>query len=254
VGALATEASSPVENLNEFKTKELKLSFLCVDSKREHETGEPVEWKNKITIKYRVYDKGDKKIVELISAPHVPIKYTTDGSNPKDHGGIYDSEVIIPKNTTYVLAVAETEGVCSDPLSIKIDWQKGSGLQIDKNKSLKLYKRSKTNDTAETYQELSMLKKHNAKLMDVIVTFFKTDENNNDKGWIELTVDAKTTVNIENLESSMENVRDNFMKDGGVNISLEYGAARFETGQYFLDWIAEKKKALKEFTRQEIVQ
>lgn len=254
VGALATEASSPVENLNEFKTKELKLSFLCVDSKREHETGEPVEWKNKITIKYRVYDKGDKKIVELISAPHVPIKYTTDGSNPKDHGGIYDSEVIIPKNTTYVLAVAETEGVYSDPLSIKIDWQKGSGLQIDKNKSLKLYKRSKTNDTAETYQELSMLKKHNAKLMDVIVTFFKIDENNNDKGWIELTVDAKTTVNIENLESSMENVRDNFMKDGRVNISLEYGAARFETGQYFLDWIAEKKKALKEFTRQEIVQ
>ena len=140
VGALATEASSPVENLNEFKTKELKLSFLCVDSKREHETGEPVEWKNKITIKYRVYDKGDKKIVELISAPHVPIKYTTDGSNPKDHGGIYDSEVIIPKNTTYVLAVAETEGVYSDSLSIKIDWQKGSGLQIDKNKSLNYIK------------------------------------------------------------------------------------------------------------------
>jgi hypothetical protein len=79
VGGGATEASSPVENLNEFKTKELKLSFLCVDSKGEHETGEPVEWKNKITIKYRVYDKGDNKMVELISAPHVPIKYTTDG-------------------------------------------------------------------------------------------------------------------------------------------------------------------------------
>ena len=58
IGAPATTASNLVENLNEFKTRELKLSFLCVDSTGEHETGEPVEWRNRITIQYRIFDRG----------------------------------------------------------------------------------------------------------------------------------------------------------------------------------------------------
>ncbi|MDD2401874.1 MAG: DUF499 domain-containing protein, partial [Clostridia bacterium] len=254
MGGVATEASSLVENLNEFKTKELKLSFLCVDSSGEHETGKPVEWNNKITMQYRVYDKDDKKVVEIVSAPQVPIKYTTDGSNPRENGGIYDNEVILPENSTYVLALAESQGVASE-LSIKIDWEKGTSIEVDKQKALKLYKRCKTNDTAESYQELGLLKKHNAQLMDVVVTLFKIDENNNnDKGWIDLTMDSSTIVNIENLENSIDNVRSNFMQEGRVNISLEYGIAKFATGQDFLNWLTEKKKELKDFTEQEIVQ
>lgn len=254
VGGVATAASSPVTNLNGFKTKELKLSFLCIDSKGEHETGEAVEWNNKVTLKYRVYDRGEDKVIELESAPPGPIKYTTDGSNPKEHGGTYDSGIIIPRGTTYVLAVADVEDDFSEPLSVKIDWQGGSGLQVDKGRPLDLVKRAKTNDTAETYRELSMFKKHGATLMNVIVTFFKTDENNREKGWIELTLDPKTTVSIEKLEDAMENLRGNFLQEGRVNISMEYKTARFETGQSFLDWIAGKKKGLKDFTRQEIVQ
>lgn len=254
IGVPATTASNLVEDLNEFKTQELKLWFLCVDSKGEHETGEPVEWKNRITLKYRIYDRGDDKIVELKSAPHVPIRYTTDGSNPKEYGGIYEDEIVVPENSTYVLAVAEAEGICSDVLQIKIDRTKEEGITIDKEKPLKLYKRCKTNDTAETYQELGVLKKHNAKLSDVIVTFYMVDENNSEKGWVELTIDSSTKVDIEKLENSMDNVRSNFMNEGKVNISLEYGTASFKTGQDFLDWVAAKKKALKDFKEQEIVQ
>lgn len=254
IGAPATTASNLVENLSEFKTSELKLWFLCVDSKGEHETGEPVEWKNKITVKYRVYDRGEDKVVELKSAPPVSIRYTTDGSNPKEYGGIYEGEIVVPKNSTYVLAVAEAQGIYSDALQIKIDRAKGETITIDKEKPLKLYKRCKTNDTAETYQELGVLKKHNVQLSDVIVTFYRVDDNNSHKGWVELTVDSSMKVEIEKLENSMDNVRNNFMNEGKVNISLEYGIARFDTGQDFLDWVAEKKKALKDFREQEIVQ
>ena len=254
IGAPATTASNLVENPNEFKTKELKLSFLCVDSKGEHETGDPVEWRNKITLKYRIYDRGNDKVVELKSAPAVPIKYTTDGSNPKEYGGLYDGEFIVPKNATYVLAVAEAKGIYSDPLEIKIDWENGETITIDKDKPLKLFKRYKTNDTAETYQELDLLKKHKAQLSDVIVTFYKIDEQNNDKSWIELTVDSSMKIEIEKLVNSMNNIRDNFMNEGKVTISLEYGIARFATGQDFLDWVAGKKKTLQDFTEQEIVQ
>ncbi|PRR70126.1 DUF499 domain-containing protein [Clostridium thermopalmarium] len=254
IGGIATAASNLVENINEFRTTELKLSFICVDSTGEHETGDPVEWKNRITIKYRVYDKGEEKVIELKSAPEVPIKFTTDGSNPKEHGGIYDSEVIIPKNATFVLAVAEAQGIYSDVLQVKIDWAKGETLNVDKQKSLKLYKRHKTNDTAETYDELAKLKKHKAQISDVIITLYKVDESSNEKGWIEITMDASIKADIEKLEASIDNIRSNFMSEGKVNVSLEYGMARFESGQNFLDYVAEKKKTLKDYKEQEIVQ
>ncbi|NLC67598.1 MAG: DUF499 domain-containing protein, partial [Clostridiaceae bacterium] len=129
-GAPATTASNLVENFNEFKTKELKLSFLCVDSTGEHETGDPVEWQNRITIKYRVFDRGADKVVELMPVPAAStlIKYTTDGSNPKEYGGIYNGEFIVPRNTTIVLAVAEAQGIYSDTIQVKIDWKNIEGI------------------------------------------------------------------------------------------------------------------------------
>ena len=254
IGAPATTASSLVEDINEFRTKELVLSFLCVDSTGEHETGEPYEWKNKITIKYRPYDKDDDKVIELKAAPNATIRYTTDGSSPKEHGGIYDSEIIVPKDATHVLAVAEANGIYSEVLTIKIDRTNRGNLVIDKQRPLKLYKKQKTNDTAETFKELGLLKKHQAQISDIFMTLYKIDENNNDKGWIEVTMDSSTRVDVEKLEDSIDNIRSNFMSEGRVNISLEYNTAVFESGQHFLDWVAENKKALKDFSEQEIIQ
>ncbi len=254
VGAPARTASNRIENLNEFKTKELKLSFLCIDSTGEHETGDPVEWRNKITLKYRIFDRGDDKVVELLSVPATTIKYTTDGSNPKEYGGICDGEIIVPKDSAFVLAVAEAHDIYSDTIQIKIDWAKGSSIVVDTEKPIKLDKRCKTSDTAETYQELNLLKKHGAELFDVVVTLYRVDDGASEKGWIELTVDSSLKVEIEGLENSIDAVRNSFMAEGKVNISLEYGTARFATGQNFLDWVAAKKKSLQDFKEQEIVQ
>lgn len=254
VGGTATTASQPIENLNEFKTSDIKLSFLCVDSTNEHETGEPFEWKNKIDLKYRIIDRGDHKIVEFQSSPLADIKYTTDGSNPKENGGIYQSEVVVPKNTTFVLAVAEAEGIYSEQISIKLDWDPNKKFEIDKSKKLTLYKQERTSDTAETYKHLDVLKKHGAHIKDVIVTFFKIDEHNNDNGWLELNIDAKTAVKIEKLENSMASIRESLLEDAKVNINLEYGITVFENGQSFIDWMTETKKSLTDFNEQEIVQ
>ena len=105
-----------------------------------------------------MYDKGNDKVIELRAAPSSSIKYTTDGSNPREHGGTYDSETIIPRGTTYVQAIAESKGIYSDVLTCKIDWDKVESLTIDKQKGLQLYRRHTTNDTSETYTELGLLK------------------------------------------------------------------------------------------------
>ncbi len=254
IGAPATTASNRVENINQFKTRELRLAFLCVDSTGEHETGEPEEWQNTITLKYRIYNRGNQQVVELQSAPPASIRYTTDGSNPKEYGGLYDGEIIVLPDCTYVLAVAEAQGIYSEQLEIKIDAEKGTFVSVDQEKPIRLYKRHKTNDTAETYQELSSLKKYNAKLSDVIVTFYQIADNNGDKSWVELTADSSLPIDIAKLEHSIDNIRSDFLDQGQVNISLEYGIARFATGQDFLDWVAANKKSVQDFIKQEIIQ
>lgn len=49
-------------------------------------------------------------MLKLESHPNVTIKYTTDGSNPKENGGVYYDEVEIPENTTFIQVVAEYNG------------------------------------------------------------------------------------------------------------------------------------------------
>ncbi|AMW32750.1 Predicted ATPase, AAA+ superfamily [Fervidobacterium changbaicum] len=250
VGSVATTASNLVENLNEFRTKEVKLSFLCVDSTGEHETGEPVLWINKLELKYRTYNKGSDEIIELKAVPPATIKYTTDGSNPKENGGIYEGEFIVPQNCTYVLAVAEKEGVYSDVLQIKIDRERG--VKVDASKPLTLKRRIKTSDTRETYEEIGLLKKCNAKISDASVLFFTKEDSSDRRRYVEVTLDLE--VDIDKLERSIESIRENFMNDKEVTIIFESNSIHFATGQDFLDWVAGKKLELKNFKQGEIVQ
>ena len=41
------------------------MSFLCVDSTGSMRPGDPVEWKNKVTLKKRVYGDAETRRVEL---------------------------------------------------------------------------------------------------------------------------------------------------------------------------------------------
>ena len=82
IGGQATTASHKLSG-RDYETVELKVSFLAVDSTGEHETGDPITWTNRITLKGRVFDSGSDKMMELRAAPPAPIRYTTDGSDPK---------------------------------------------------------------------------------------------------------------------------------------------------------------------------
>ena len=95
IGAPATPASHRLSG-RDYETDELAVSFLAVDSTGQHETGEPFTWNNRITIKSRVYDHGGEKMVELRTAPPAPTRYSTDGSDPKVAGGVYDDPILVP--------------------------------------------------------------------------------------------------------------------------------------------------------------
>ena len=120
-----------------FATDEIEVSFLAVDSTGAHATGPAVWWKNRITLKYRLYTgAGGEKLCELKAAPNkhgrTVIRYTTDGSDPKLSGGTYEGPVRLQRGTPIVLAVAECDAVQSEVLQIPLDWNRpDAGQAID---------------------------------------------------------------------------------------------------------------------------
>ena len=121
VGGPATPASKDLGGGGIYETNaDLRVSFLAVDSTGTHETGDPFEWTNRITLKSREYQDGAGRRIEIRAAPAAPIRYTTDGSDPKLSGGAYDGPFPVPDGVRLVLAVAEKDGIASDVLSERL--------------------------------------------------------------------------------------------------------------------------------------
>ena len=156
-GGTATPSSARVEDFKNFPVKDLQVSFLCVDSSGLHDTGEAVSWKNKITIKSRTYQGGGDKMVELRAAPEAQIRYTVDGSNPKDSGISYTEPFAAPPGTVVILAIAEKEEILSDIHKLNIRWDKQEGVEVDVNKPVTWKRSHQFATTQESYEFLSKL-------------------------------------------------------------------------------------------------
>jgi Protein of unknown function (DUF499)/Fn3 associated len=130
-----TTASSSVSNApggyKAFKTKDLCLRFKCFDTQGKNNQGASIPWKNKIVLKHRVFQDSSDWKVEFKAIPKGQIRYTTDGSDPKSYGGIYDSPFVVPESSRFVLAYAESEGIVSEIEKIDTEQYRKKGGIID---------------------------------------------------------------------------------------------------------------------------
>ena len=230
----ATTGSLKVEDAKSFRTAELEVSFLCIDSLAEHDTGDSVTWKNRITIKSRIYQDGEQRRVELKSAPEAPIRYSTDGSNPANSGGTYDEPFSIPEGTQVVLAIAEKNGIFSDTHRLDIPTI-GEQFEIDPDKPAKWHREHIQSSTKETYDFLKLLIKHKAGAFGPRVTM-------GGDNWVELAFDPRMTVTGEKLEGAVEHIR-GLLLEGQV--SIQTSILDFVKGQHLLDWVAEVRTEIK---------
>jgi len=235
IGGPATTASQKVLNPRMFQSEELVLSFLCVDSKGKHETGDPVPWRNRITIKSRTYQSGADKMVELRSAPTVPIRYTTDGSDPKHCGGAYAGPFVVPAGTVCILAVAEKDEIKSDIHRLDICWDKTLQIRIDVTRPVVWARDCRLDTTKESYEFLEMLKKHKASVPCDRIAIVG-------KNWLELTFDGKLILSGEQAEEAVGHLRA-LLSEGQVAIGTP--AIHFPTGQALLDWVKDAKTEIK---------
>jgi hypothetical protein len=242
INGIPTEASLKVENLKDFKTKELKLFFICVDSRRKNKTGQVCEWKNKVEVKYNTYDNQSRKRLELrADNPKVVIKYTTDGSNPLENGGIYNGEFDIPLGTKFVQAVAvneETE-IISDLLSIEI--KEDERITINHEKELVLDQSLKSSSTKETFELIEELRNYKLKMSGVGVEINEKAEKY-DTGFISLEFGNFKITNTQILEEEINGLIKNFFEEKNFEIALEISQIIFENGAEFEKWISDRKE------------
>ena len=236
VGAVATPASKDLGGGGIFETRNfLRVSFLAVDSTGGHETGDPVEWTNRITLKSREYVEGGERRIEIRAAPSAPIRYTTDGSDPQLGGGAYDGPFPVPDGARLVLAVAEKDGVASAvhqrevadrPREKPIDtaapavWRRQGGFSHP--------------TTSDAYPFINRLKKCAVAAGDLRLGV-QTGST-----WVELNLSEDIELPGDGIEQQVERLRE-LVPAGEVEVAAGY--VRFATGQQFLDWIADSRES-----------
>lgn len=241
VGGDATTASFKVEN-GEYRTSEMEVSFLAVDSTGTHPAGPTATWKNRVTLKHRIFsgNNGDR-MLELKAAPNkhgkTEIRYTTDGSSPMISGGTYDEPIALKPGTPFVLAYANCDGVESEVEQITLDWAKKDpeAKPIDPGKPATWKRRHEYHVTQESYDFVERLKNHEASASGVRV-------NVTGDRWAELSLHEKVELSAIDLHEAIEVVR---KLPGGGQLGIEAGVIHFPTGQRLLDWVNEVKTEIK---------
>ena len=132
--------SSPVLKENPFATKALKVEFLVIDPTGRYETGEPVVWKNKLVLRNNLFEKGGRRYVELFVAPRGEIRYTLDGSEPRE-GTPYEAPVEIGDGEVLLRAFAHAEGLETKE-EFRFPAKGKKGVRIDPTKPAQLDFRS----------------------------------------------------------------------------------------------------------------
>ncbi|MFZ1597518.1 MAG: anti-phage-associated DUF499 domain-containing protein [Anaerolineae bacterium] len=124
--------SSPVLSDQTLPTNALHVYFLVRDPSGQYETGEPVVWHNRLVLRNRLFEEGGVRKLELLVAPAGSLRYTLDGSEPRD-GTLYEGPFAIGDGDVLVRAFAGADG-----LEAKAEFRFGArgkkGPQIDELK------------------------------------------------------------------------------------------------------------------------
>lgn len=227
----------PEWNLQELLTTDsMEMEFLCTDSSGDHKTGEPVRWTNEITLKHAFIPQGDETLMEIhVAPPNAEIRYTTDGSEPMKHGGIYKDPFIV-KAGTLISFVGLKDQFQSEIKYIKVP-ATPSKFEINKSIPLQWKRRLKFDTTSDSFKLAEMLKKCNAGIAGVEITA-------HGESWVSLQSSPNLNLDAGALEEAMNFLQDRLYGKGTMGIQIE--TTHFATGQQFLDLIRELKTEYKD--------
>ena len=151
----ATVSESSAQLMDQtLNTKALQVNFLVIDPSRQFETGNTVTWSNRLVLRNKLSENDGNRMVEIFVVPKGAIRYTIDGSEPRD-GIPYSGPIAIGDDAVLMRTFADVDG-----LEGKRDFHfpaKGKkGPQIDDVKPGRLVFRGgrKLDSRAQTFEGL----------------------------------------------------------------------------------------------------
>jgi len=162
--------SSPVLKDQGLNTNALRVNFLVLDPSGQHETGNPVTWSNKLVLRNRLSEKDGQRRAELFIAPKGAIRYTLDGSEPRD-GTTYDGPIVIGDDEVLIRAFAEAEGL-ETKAEFRFQAKGKKGVQIDDVRPAHLVSRTgrKLDSRAQTFEGLKQAGEKSVTFEGIVLT------------------------------------------------------------------------------------
>lgn len=234
----ATSTSAQVPNCGDFRTKEVRVSFLCVDSTNQHPTGAPVAWQNEIQVKHRGYQQGDAWMLELRAIPTGKLRYTTDGSDPRSRGVAYDAPFPIPEKSRFVLAYAEHDGVRSNDEKIDAEEIRTKSVRVDPQKAAVWTRPVKNRLNDDAWKVIERCERFGAKARGLVLRLQSKDRE------IMYSVAENVEVGGEEIRSAVERLEQTMVFEIGDKLIVSLSALSFARGQDLLDWVAEERTSL----------
>jgi hypothetical protein len=159
--------NSPVLSDNSLATKALRVQFLAVDPTGKNVTGSPTTWQNHLSIRNRFEEIA--RTVELFVAPKGSIRYTLDGSEPRN-GVKYKGPIQLGDEETIVYVFAESEGL-EEKRNFTFAKSGTTKIPLKVSEPAILYSPSpkRLDSSSKTYEGLKMAKDKNIEFEQVML-------------------------------------------------------------------------------------
>lgn len=223
-----SESSSPLPD-NPYTTAALRLNFLVCDVSHQYETGDPVAWSNRLVLRNELNDKNGKRSVQLRVAPKGEIRYTLDGSEPRE-GTLYTVPIAIGDGDVLLRTFASAEGLeAKEEFRFPASGKKG--VQIDDVKVARLVHRAgrRLDSRSSTFEGLKSAEEKSATFEGVVLTVGQGNQI------VSIQV-GEIQVEASFIQALLEKVLEKFQPD--TPISLSFRKAHFASGHDLKEFAA----------------
>jgi uncharacterized protein DUF499 len=219
--------SSPQLTDQILTTKALLVNFLVVDPSGQYETGDAVSWSNKLVLRNDLFEEDGSRKVRLLVAPAGEIRYSLDGSEPRD-GTEYEDAVLIGDDEVLLRVFAEAKG-----LEAKNEFRfpaKGKkGVQIDPVKPGSIISRTgrKLDSRTKVFEGLTQASDKSVTFESVVITIGQGNQ------MVSVTV-GEVKVNAEFIEAILNTVLEIF--EPTTPVTMTFRKAHFSSGHDLKDF------------------
>ncbi len=146
--AAVSAQDDQVHDLEDYRTDAATLYFIAVDSAGKYQVGEPTRWTADLTVRHEVHKVADTRKVELRCTPAAELRYTLDGTNPKE-GTLYAQPFAVPAKGCTILIAAKA-GEVEKSAKIQIPSDGDDRVIIDDRKPARLAASKRVSTTPQT--------------------------------------------------------------------------------------------------------